>query len=141
MAHFYSAATGGFYDSAYHERMPADAKEISHELYAELMSRPTNKGIAATADGLPMLADPPGPTVDQLAAVARAQRDAMLRTVYDPAVAMLQRAARLNPSNAEQYVAKLAEFDAWAVALQAVPEQTGFPQSIDWPQQPTAEGL
>lgn len=78
---------------------------------------------------------------DVAAAAARATRDALLRNVYDPAVAMLQRASRLDPANHDQYAAKLAEFDAWAVALQAVPDQSGFPHSIDWPEQPTAEAL
>lgn len=78
---------------------------------------------------------------DVAAAAARAVRDDLLRNVYDAAVAMLQRASRLNPANHDQYMAKLAEFDAWAVALQAVPDQPGFPHSIDWPEQPTAEAL
>lgn len=142
MTRFYSAATGGFYESGLHDQMPADAQQISEELYRQVMTdRPADKIIVAGPSGLPELSDPPAPTVDQLAAVARAQRDTLLRTVYDPAVAMLQRAARLDPDNAEQYAAKLAEFDAWAVALQAVPEQAGFPQNIDWPQQPSTEGL
>lgn len=142
MGRFYSAATGGFYESELHATLPADAKPISDELYTQLFrDRPAGKVIVAGADGLPELADPPAPSDDQLAAVARAQRDVLLRTVYDPAVAMLQRARRLDPEHDEQYAAKLAEFDAWAVALQAVPEQPGFPHDIDWPEQPTAEAL
>lgn len=140
MARFYSASTGGFYESGLHDQMPSDAKEISDEIYRQVMSeRPAGKIVAADEDGLPTLADPPAPTGGRLAALVRLQRDAMLREVYDPAVAMLQRSARLDPDSAEQYAAKLAEFDAWAVALQSIPEQEGFPQNVVWPEQPSKE--
>lgn len=140
MDRFYSASTGGFYESGLHEQMPADAKQISDELYRQVMlERPAEKIIIAGEDGLPALADPPAPTGEQLAALVRLQRDAMLREVYDPAVAMIQRSARIDPDNAEQYAAKLAEFDAWAVALQSIPEQEGFPQNVVWPEQPSKE--
>ena len=140
MDRFYSASTGGFYESGLHKQMPADAKQISEELYRQVMlERPAGKIVISGEDGLPTLADPPAPTDEQLAALVRLQRDALLREVYDPAVAMLQRFSRIDPDKSEQYAAKLAEFDAWAVALQAIPEQEGFPQNVAWPEQPNKE--
>lgn len=137
MGRFYSAATGGFYESSLHDSMPADAKPISDDLYIQLFrDRPAGKIIVTGEDGLPALADAPGPSKDQLTAVVRAQRDALLREVYDPAVAMLQRAIRMGD---DSVTGKLAEFDAWAIALQAIPEQPGFPQDVVWPTQPTRE--
>lgn len=137
MDRFYSAATGGFYESGLHAALPADAKPISDELYAQMFrDRPAGKVIVAGEDGMPTLADAPGPSEEQLAAVVRTQRDALLRNVYDPAVAMLQRAIRMGDDSVTE---KLAEFDAWAIALQAIPEQPGFPQDVVWPNQPTRE--
>lgn len=137
MGRFYSAATGGFYESELHASMPDDAKPISEELYTQLFrDRPDGKIIVTGEDGMPTLSDPPAPSDEQLAVVVRAQRDALLRNVYDPAVAMLQRAIRMGD---DSVTGKLAEFDAWAIALQAIPEQPGFPQDVVWPTQPTRE--
>lgn len=136
MARYFSASTGGFYEDGLHAEMPADAREISDELYMSLMSRPAEKIIAADEAGMPTLSDPPASSDEQLAVVVRAQRDALLSNVYDPAVAMLQRAIRMGD---DSVTGKLAEFDAWAVALQAIPEQPGFPQDVVWPIQPTRE--
>lgn len=137
MAKFYSAATGGFYESELHLTMPDDAKPISEGLYSLLFrDRPEGKIIVAGEDGFPLLADPPAPSDEKIAAAVRNRRDALLREVYDPAASMLQRAIRLGNQNAS---VKLAEFDAWAVALQEVPEQEGFPHDIAWPTQPSQE--
>lgn len=56
---------------------PADAVEITSELYAVVVSnRPADKIMVPGADGLPMLADPPAPTLAEATAVARVAIDA-----------------------------------------------------------------
>lgn len=63
----YAASTNGFYDdpSRYPKdgpgAVPADAKEISDDLYLELMGDHPDKIIGPGADGLPALIDPPAP--------------------------------------------------------------------------------
>lgn len=80
-----------------------------------------------------------GPDDVQLAANARQQRDVLFRTVADPGTLMAQRALRLAtiPADITYAQGKLAEIDAYAMALQGVPEQAGFPVTIDWPTAPT----
>lgn len=79
------------------------------------------------------------PDNTQLAADARQQRDALFRTVSDPGTLMALRAVRLATTPAETTYAqgKLAEMDAYAVALQGIAEQAGFPVTINWPTIPT----
>lgn len=78
----------------------------------------------------------PPPSADAI----RAQRDALLRNVYDVGVIWVQRELRMATGDAPRtgaLNAKLAELDAYAVALQSVPEQPGFPSTINWPTPPT----
>lgn len=133
---YYSAKNKAFIDdpASYPNWDLSDLSEISAEDYAALLRAPS----IDWSSGAPMPSGPILPSDEQLAAAVRVRRDTLLRTVYDPAVAMLQRSLRLGN---EASAAKLAEFDAWAVALQNVPEQPGFPHTIDWPEQPTAEAL
>lgn len=79
------------------------------------------------------------PDNNQLAYNARQQRDLLFRTVADPGTLMAQRAIRMatNPDDLAYAQDKLAEIDAYAVALQGVPEQAGFPLTIEWPTAPT----
>ena len=80
-----------------------------------------------------------GPDNAQLAANARQQRDVLFRTIADPGTLMAQRALRLAilPADITYAEGKLAEIDAYAVALQGVPDQVGFPVTINWPVAPT----
>lgn len=75
----------------------------------------------------------------QLAEAARKTRDDLLRSVCDVGVLAIQRELRLGPTiERKTYLnAKLLEIDRYAVALQAVPQQEGFPETIDWPVVPT----
>lgn len=56
---FYSATTGGFYDSSENTYIPEDALEISSERHTVLLNGPAS-GLRIIADdnGLPTLADP-----------------------------------------------------------------------------------
>lgn len=81
---------------------------------------------------------PPISAVNEaLAASIRAQRDNLLSTIYDKGVLIVQRAIRLNGDADGKLAAKLHDLDEYAVALQNVPEQPGFPQTIAWPTAPT----
>lgn len=86
------------------------------------------------------LTKPPEPTTAELAERARAERDRLMREAYDPAVMQLMRKRRVLSSASEDVAgidAQLAAWDAYANALEAVPDQPGFPESIDWPATPT----
>lgn len=84
---------------------------------------------------------PPPPQIppERLALEARGMRDSLLRNIYDVGISMAQRALRLAVTDADKTYAngKISELDAYAEALQGVPEQAGFPQTIDWPIAPT----
>lgn len=90
----------------------------------------------ATAD---QIAAASQPSDEQLANQARSQRDALLSSVYDKGVLIVQRAIRLNGDADGKLAAKLHQLDEYAVALQSVPSQDGFPQAITWPTAPTEE--
>ena len=81
----------------------------------------------------------PQPSNEELAVSARMLRDKYLRSIYDPGILMAQRALRLASSQEEISYAegKISELDAYAEALQNIPQQPGFPQTIIWPEAPT----
>lgn len=81
----------------------------------------------------------PGLSNEALAGSARKIRDDLLRNICDTGVLMIRRAIRLETDAARKTAlnAKLAEVDQYALALQAVPEQEGFPTNIVWPVAPT----
>lgn len=92
-------------------------------------------------DGRWIFSAPEDPVVDLegLARAARDRREMLLRKVYDPGILMALRALRM-ATGAEQAgaaQAKVIELDNYAVALQGIPAQEGFPLSIVWPEEPT----
>lgn len=67
MTIFYSAATGGFYDTDIHTSVPGDAVEITVEQHQALLAgQSEGKRIMADLQGRPVLRDPPAPTAAQL---------------------------------------------------------------------------
>lgn len=80
----------------------------------------------------------PPPPDSEVAAAVRSERDRLLREVYDPGINMALRALRVSSSPEESSYAtgKIAELDAYAVALTGIPEQSGFPQNVTWPETP-----
>jgi hypothetical protein len=63
-----------------------------------------------------------------------------MRKEYDPAVMQLLRKRRVLSSASDDVAgidARLAEWDAYADALEVVPDQPGFPNSIEWPEAPS----
>ncbi|MCG9124289.1 DUF4376 domain-containing protein [Laribacter hongkongensis] len=70
---YFSQITGGFYDSAFHTNIPADAVEISADEHAALLAgQSAGQRIVPDADGFPVLADPPPPTLTNLRTAALA---------------------------------------------------------------------
>lgn len=89
--------------------------------------------------GTGLFSAPPGPSQEELAFQARLNRDQLLKSVYDPGINMALRALRMaGTPEAQSYAeGKIIELDNYAQALEGVPEQQGFPQTIDWPVAPT----
>lgn len=81
---------------------------------------------------------PQEPDVEAIANAERTRRDLILRNVYDPAIIMAQRALRTASTQKDRDYAeiKIAELDSFAILLQDIPTQKGFPLSIEWPKTP-----
>lgn len=77
---FYFSVTDGFLSSKIHgKNIPANAVQISDQVYGELLNGQNNgQVIQLDADGLPVVVAPPGPTDEQLAIIERAWRDQAL---------------------------------------------------------------
>lgn len=66
MAHFYCAATGGFYDDGLHNCVPETAVEISQAAYLDLLAKQAaGLVIVADADGHPIAVDPESRLTDE----------------------------------------------------------------------------
>lgn len=118
---YYSASTGGFYDSP--SDAPFDAVEITDAEHAALLAgQSATKCIAPDSTGRPILADRPAPTAEQLAAARIAEIKAEL-TAIDAASARPLRAvlaATTSGGTADPAdVARIAELEAQAVTLRA----------------------
>lgn len=126
MKWFWSPSSKGFFCDAIHGAIPDDAVEISAEEHADLLNgQATGKLIVAGDDGRPTLRDPLPPGFESLASRARAARDALLKKsdwtqIPDAPLAPSQR----------------ADWGAYRKALRELPQQDGFPASIQWPEQP-----
>lgn len=140
---FYSQTTGSAYFEGIHNTMPEDVVEITQEIYDEVIGNPApGKMRAHDENGIPYLVDIPAEEIDDaIAFSARVKRNDLLRDVYDRGLMMAQRALRMTDPADQQRITylndKIAQLDQYAEALQAVPEQPGFPQSISWPTIPT----
>jgi hypothetical protein len=120
--------------------------EISSEQHRTLLvAQAQGKLIQPDANGRPVAVDPPAPpapNTEELAALARAERDRLMREVYDPAMMQLlrrHRTAVTAGADTAEINASIAAWDAYAIALEGVPEQAGFPNEIVWPQEPAAD--
>lgn len=142
MKHFYSPSKNRWYIEGVTD-VPTDGIEVSVETHVEL----SGKIIQPDANGRPVAVDPPPPPVPtpaELAAQARTERDRLMREEYDPAVMQLLRKRRVfvsvsgDPAGID---AQLAAWDDYANALEAVPDQVGFPRDIIWPQAPVEPSL
>lgn len=77
----------------------------------------------------------------EIARRERSERDRRLRMEYDPQASRLTRDLRLTSDSVmiEALQNELAQWDSYAVALQDVPQQAGFPHTIIWPEAPANE--
>lgn len=82
---------------------------------------------------------PPAPTEEELAATVRAERDRRMKELYDPAIMQLlrnHRAAVAAGAETTAIDASIEAWDAYAHALELVPDQPDFPHSVIWPDIP-----
>ncbi|MCP1404565.1 tail fiber assembly protein [Achromobacter insolitus] len=128
---YFSAATGGFYSEEVHsaEQIPPDAVVLAggdSERLALLAGVAEGKCISPDEMGYPRLMDLPPMPDEELAILARAERD-----------------RRLRDSDWSQLGdVPLAIRDLWATyrqQLRDVPLQEGFPRVIEWPTSPATD--
>ena len=139
---YYSATTNSAYDNPQHyQDFPADAVEITDESYRQCFTeRPSDKIVVPGPYGYPELADRPGPSSEELARIAREKRDRILAERCDTAVMIIAREIRLagtDETKVAELNAKMATVDSYALALLNIPQQPGFPTTIEWPEEPT----
>lgn len=105
----YSKATGGFYDRAIHgDNIPDDAVEITEEEHAALLAgQSAGKRIVADAEGRPVLADPPPPSLSEAVVAALSAIDA-------GAGAARARYITIAPGQEATYLLKAAQATAYA---------------------------
>ena len=129
----YSKQTGGFYTREIHgDNIPPDAVEITPEQHAALLQgQSEGKQITADENGYPVLVDPPQPTADQLANTVRAERDRLIESAR-------WRIERHSDELAlgREPTEPLEPLLQYVQDLRDVPQQTGFPETVEWPDMP-----
>lgn len=132
MKTLFSASTCGFYSSARPDGIPEDAVEISVEEYMRLLEgQSEGKVITPDDSGVPTLVSPPEPSELDLAVIERTQKLALAS----------QQISILKPAVDDGYAKPehtqlLADWQRYRYELTLVPEQTGWPESLQWPLQP-----
>lgn len=112
----------------------ADLVSLSEDTYRALMDGQSQGKRIVVSDGQPALVDPPPPTSEQIAAGLRAQRDALLAPVSDALQRHLLQTTYRQPTTLTDTQA--ATWATYAQALRDVPQQSGFPASVVWPEPP-----
>ena len=110
-------------------------KPYSNKEYADLAVYCNENGLVVVDKGDYLEAvNPPEPTDEQKAAEARAERDRRINAIrWRIERYQTQEAAGLETTDtAENYKAILL----YVQALRDVPEQAGFPDAIEWPEEP-----
>ena len=133
MTVFFSPTTGAFYDDGFWDApMPQDATEVSPERHGELLEAVSvGKLVQAGADGLPVAVEAPAPPIESLAALARRRRDREIESLR-----WLRE--RHRDEGAIGLTTTLTAEDFRLVLdhiqdLRDLPDQPGFPETIDWP--------
>lgn len=125
---FYSASSGYFYsDTENSSTMPRDVVHITRETRDKLMTAQHRDGklIRPDANGYPVAVDPPPPSDEFLAKLARGQRDVLL-TASD----WTQQPDVQHPPDVA------AAWRTYRQALRDITSQPGFPQNVIWPVAP-----
>lgn len=127
---FYSKSTGGFYAPEIHgDAIPSDGVEITTEEHAELLiGQSQGKRIVADESGHPSLVNSPAPSASDQAASARARRDALLAASDWVTLRAIETGEDVP-----------GEWVTYRQALRDLPQQAGFPQTINWPTAPESE--
>lgn len=133
MNYYFSKAELGFYCDEVNESIPADAVEISEELYFSLLEgQSTGKVIAANLAGNPILTDPPEPTAEELVAQAEETRTVLMKEA-NARIIPLQDAFDLGQETDEEKKLFLA-WKKYRVLLNRVDTETA--PDIEWPELP-----
>lgn len=131
---YFSAQTGGFYDSEFHGPfepgnpdcvIPGDAVEISRERWGELLAGNAAGQIITVEKGLPVLADPPPPSTEYLVTIERNWRDQRLSET--DGVVTRHRDEIEDGSETTLTAVHYAELQAYRRALRNWPEAGEFP--------------
>ena len=121
---YWSQSARGFYIDEIHEKnIPNDAVEITEEKHQYLLEEQTkgDKVIGLDANGVPTMVDKDPPTAEEL----RSKRDNLLM-LMDDIICNPLRWASLS-------VSKQKEYSDYRQSLLDVPQQDGFPTTVNWP--------
>lgn len=129
---FFLANPIGFYPSGVFDIPPAGAVEISQDKYDELMEQ-SSKGYEISADknGNPINLPKKEPTAEQ---VAEQDLSAGI-AIAGQQIAILQPAVDGGYAKPE-HTQLLADWQRYCYELTLVPEQSGWPESPQWPTPP-----
>lgn len=133
---FYSAEERGWFHPTVHAVMPGDVVEVPFDQYALLLQgQALGKEIVPDENGSPTLVEPEPLTVEQITKDVLAQRD---RLLFEAGlrIAPLQDAVDLEEATAEE-TAKLKLWKQYRVSLNRIDQAAGYPQTVNWPEQPT----
>lgn len=131
----FSAKENAFYDSEINAGgIPADAIEITDELWMAMINGRVGKILSSDENGMPTVIDPPPPTLEQLITAADAQKQRLLVQANEymnskqwPGKAAI---GRLKTDELAQYNLWLDYLDA----LEAIDTSTA--PDIEWPVSP-----
>ena len=115
----------GWYDADIHTTIPDPNIAVTDDTWLNALESKHNK---VNTDGTTERVD--FRTSDEMARDMRSTRNLLLQAKVDPIASNALRWAAL--SEASQ-----AEWAAYRQALLDVPQQSGFPDNITWPQEPT----
>ncbi|EPP1658171.1 tail fiber assembly protein [Enterobacter hormaechei] len=133
MNYYFSKAELGFYCDEVNESIPADAVEISEELYFSLLEgQSTGKVIAANEAGKPILTAQPEPTVEELVALAEETKTVLMKEA-NARILPLQDAFDLGLDTDDEKQLLLA-WKKYRVLLNRVDTETA--PDIEWPELP-----
>lgn len=103
---------------------PADAVEVTDAVFMEFgIGQPPEGKIRGVENGRPVWVDAPPPSDNDLALGVRMQRDALLRA-----------SDWTQATDVPETTAK--PWREYRNLLRNVPQQSGFPQNVTWPDQP-----
>lgn len=122
---FYSRETNCTYLAGFHDVMPDDVVPISEQRYQEVIANPVpGKVRGIDADGLPILINPPGKTLDEIEQEERAWRDGQLAAT-DGVVS--RHRDELEEGSTTLTLAQYTELQAYRRDLRNWPEAGEFP--------------